>query len=101
MRLFFIGIPLFLSLASGVYSEAISPTNLPCLIAECLMENPSIIEHALMENPDIMARFFKTHPSVFSAAQQDMIEHFSETVSCDLKQNTQRLLVTNDSIENL
>ncbi|MBM3632041.1 MAG: hypothetical protein FJX00_03620 [Alphaproteobacteria bacterium] len=91
MRLFFIGIPLFLSLASGAYSEAISPTNLPCLIAECLMQNPSIIEHALMENPDIMARFFKTHPSVFSAAQQDMIEHFSETVSCDLKKNTQRL----------
>jgi hypothetical protein len=91
MRLFFIGIPLFLSLASGVYSETISLPNLPRLIAECLMENPSIIEHTLMENPDIMARFFKTHPSVFSAAQNDMIEHFSETVSCDLQKNTHRL----------
>jgi hypothetical protein len=91
MRLFFMAVPLFLALSSSAYSNPLSPTDLPYLIAECLSDNPSILENTLMENPDILARFFKVYPSVFSAAQQNMIEHFSETVSQDLQKSTQRL----------
>lgn len=98
MRLFFMAVPLFLGLSSSVYSNIISPTDLPGLMAECLSENPSIIENTLMENPGILARFFKAHPSVFSAAQQDMIEHFSETVSKDLQKSTQRLFINSPEL---
>jgi hypothetical protein len=98
MRLFFMAVPLFLALSTGVYSHIISPPDLPGLISECLSENPSMIENILMENPGIMARFFKAHPSVFSAAQHDMIEHFSETVSQDLQKNTQRLFTNSPEL---
>ncbi len=98
MRLFLMTVPLFLALYSGGYCNTNSPADLPCLIAECLSENPSIIENTLMENPDILARFFKAHPSVFSAAQQDMIEHFSETVSQDLQKSTQRLFTNSPEL---
>ena len=107
MALFFMMLPLFLSLGSKSYSfspfimqtanrewapSEQAKERIHSMLTECLTQNPSILENALLKNPHILARFFKKHPSIFWDAQQNMIENFSENVSHSIQKSTERIL---------